>query len=46
MLEAETRKVAAGSDEVKVTGDLDRYSPLSRKGRKTHVDCRGNRVRI
>lgn len=42
MLKAQARKVAAGSDKVKVAGDLDKYSPVLKKGSKICMDCGGN----
>lgn len=45
MLKGEAKKGAAGSDKVKVTGDLDKYSPVLKKGSKICMDCGGNWVK-
>ena len=45
MLKAKAGEVAAGSDKVKVTGDLDTYGPVLKKGNKICIDCGGNRMK-
>lgn len=45
MLKTEEGEVAIGPDKVMVTGDLDKYSPVWRKGREICMDWGGKQVK-